>query len=445
MSTSDTATTLPLPPIQGQVLKLTLPSTILEREKRIQVYLPPDYDEQTQRDYPVLYMHLGQRVFDPPKPGQESWQVHRTLERLLADGLIEPVVVVAIAADRATVMEDYNHYRGIIPETGCRGLLQEAFILQELKPFIEANFRVKTDPANNAMLGISNSALFTYNLAAQNPGVFGKIALLSPVVEARYTHEKLYQQPLPPQQFTIWLDVGEGEGADTPPVRELADFIVKQGYKSGQDLFYYREPNAGHLDPHWRQRMACPLLLFFGIIGKPVSVTLHGYATMGIGQQPLALNPVITYDSGFCMSSLDSQYTSSDPAILAIQSNGYLTGGAEGEADITITINPLQQTRRFRVVPALHDPVHITLNVHVPSDTPEVETLYLYTLPIPRLSLILYQGHYTLPRGFCVIGWLACLINTREAQHDGTPAPLRCLRADADTELNYTVECWQKY
>jgi hypothetical protein len=62
----------------------------------VQVYLPPGYDRERSRRYPVLYLHDGQNVFDAASMGME-WQVDETAEALIRAGRIEPLIVVAVA------------------------------------------------------------------------------------------------------------------------------------------------------------------------------------------------------------------------------------------------------------------------------------------------------------------------------------------------------------
>ena len=58
------------------------------------IYLPPNYEESDQQ-YPVLYMHDGQALFDASEIGQE-WRVDEAAEELIRTGEIEPVIIVGI-------------------------------------------------------------------------------------------------------------------------------------------------------------------------------------------------------------------------------------------------------------------------------------------------------------------------------------------------------------
>src|SRR5260221_12962746 len=69
-------------------------SAILNNDRDVIVYLPPAYDADKQRRYPVLYMHDGQNLFDGATsfiPGQE-WRADEAAQSLIAAGKIEPLI-----------------------------------------------------------------------------------------------------------------------------------------------------------------------------------------------------------------------------------------------------------------------------------------------------------------------------------------------------------------
>jgi predicted alpha/beta superfamily hydrolase len=65
------------------------------KDRPVYVYLPPNYEQETDRTYPVLYLHDGQNVFDVRAVGRE-WEVDETAEKLIKNGAIEPLIIVAV-------------------------------------------------------------------------------------------------------------------------------------------------------------------------------------------------------------------------------------------------------------------------------------------------------------------------------------------------------------
>jgi hypothetical protein len=64
----------------------------LDRNRRIWIYLPPDY-ETSATAYPVLYMHDGQNLFDAATSFAGEWEVDETLNELAGQGIAVPIVV----------------------------------------------------------------------------------------------------------------------------------------------------------------------------------------------------------------------------------------------------------------------------------------------------------------------------------------------------------------
>src|SRR5438552_1777036 len=85
-------------------------SKFLSRDRDILVYLPPDYDREKTKRYPVFYMHDGQNLFDGGTsyiPGQE-WRADETAERLIKSGLIEPIIIVGIYNTGEQRIDEYT-------------------------------------------------------------------------------------------------------------------------------------------------------------------------------------------------------------------------------------------------------------------------------------------------------------------------------------------------
>src|SRR3712207_5900995 len=64
----------------------------LNNRRDILVYLPPTYNHDAHKHYPVIYMHDGQNLFDQATSYAGEWQVDETMEHLSASG-IEAIVV----------------------------------------------------------------------------------------------------------------------------------------------------------------------------------------------------------------------------------------------------------------------------------------------------------------------------------------------------------------
>nr|MDQ2659539.1 alpha/beta hydrolase-fold protein [Verrucomicrobiota bacterium] len=145
------------------------PSKILGNNRDVLVYLPLGYRRSRTRCYPVLYLHDGQNVFDAATAfGQVEWGADETAQRLIEQKLIEPVIIVAVANTEDRIHE-YAPTRGRIQDGKRRrskGLLRRygKFLIEELKPFIDARYRTLVEPDYTGLGGSSLGGLATIAL-----------------------------------------------------------------------------------------------------------------------------------------------------------------------------------------------------------------------------------------------------------------------------------------
>src|SRR5688572_11720262 len=130
------------------VFEGTIQSAILQTNRFIRVYLPPGYDDSCDTRFPVLYVHDGQNAFTTAGPhaafGWGNWELDKTADRLIAERKIRPIIIVAIDCSASR----YREYRGpIAPGADNRAYEKYArFLLQELKPRIDRDYRTLTEP-----------------------------------------------------------------------------------------------------------------------------------------------------------------------------------------------------------------------------------------------------------------------------------------------------------
>ena len=149
----------------------------LDRTRRIWIYLPPDY-ELTTRNYPVLYMHDGQNIFDQITSYIGEWEVDETLNDLADAGYRVPIVV---GIDHGGVYRIDELTPWVNTEYGGgQGDEYMAFIVETLKPFIDANYRTIPDRENTGIMGSSLGGLISTYGALKYQEVFSKTGPFSP-------------------------------------------------------------------------------------------------------------------------------------------------------------------------------------------------------------------------------------------------------------------------
>jgi predicted alpha/beta superfamily hydrolase len=242
-------------------------SQYLPDERDLIVYLPPGYEDEPQRAYPVLYLHDGQNLFD----GRTSfvrgrtWHVREHADGAIEAGEVEPLVIVGIynTGDRrmAEYTHEYNKQMGAGGEAEAYGNL----VTRELMPWIASQYRVRQDRDSTGMGGSSLGALVTLYLAFRHAQVFGQLALLSPSVWWNRKSILGYLNEHAPQIWErprVWLDVGDREGQRTVrDVEHLARRMKANGWRPGETLHFEKVHGGTHDEASWAQRVR-PMLRF---------------------------------------------------------------------------------------------------------------------------------------------------------------------------------------
>jgi predicted alpha/beta superfamily hydrolase len=149
----------------------------LDRSRRIRLYLPPDY-ETSAKNYPVLYMHDGQNLFDLYTSFAGEWEVDETLNTLFAAGKEVPIVV-GIDNGGAYRIDEYTPWAN--PEYGGGdGELYARFIVETLKPYIDSHYRTKPQREYTGVMGSSLGGLVSHYIGLNYQDVFGKVGVFSP-------------------------------------------------------------------------------------------------------------------------------------------------------------------------------------------------------------------------------------------------------------------------
>ena len=131
-------------------------SKFLRNQRSLVVYLPPGYDEQPQRRFPVLYLHDGQNLFDGSTSfiqGQD-WHVGPTADAEIHAGRVEPLVIVGIYNTGKARIREYTPTRA--PRLGGGSADRYGkFLLEEVTPFLHREYRVEGGPGRAGIGGSS--------------------------------------------------------------------------------------------------------------------------------------------------------------------------------------------------------------------------------------------------------------------------------------------------
>jgi predicted alpha/beta superfamily hydrolase len=241
-------------------------SEILPDDRAVQVYLPTQYMEQEDRRFPVFYLHDGQNLFDGRTsyiPGR-TWRAHETADRLNAEGLIEPVILVGIANTGLRRMAEYTPTRDM-KMGGGEGGKYGRLLVEELKPWIDRTFRTRAGAEDTGVGGSSLGGLISLFLGWEYPSVFGKVAVMSPSVwwDHRSILSIVNQAGAKPD-LRIWMDMGTAEGARHVRDADLLEqVLLRRGWRPGVDLAYEKAEGAVHDEQAWAERFGDVLRFLF--------------------------------------------------------------------------------------------------------------------------------------------------------------------------------------
>jgi len=225
-------------------------SAVLKKPRKIHVYVPPNYDAEPKRRFPVLYVHDGQNAFSTAGPGAAfgwgPWELDKTVDRLIAEKKIEPIIMVAIDCSN----ERYKEYRGpkIWRKAGANDDLYEnyvRFLIEELKPKIDREYRTKTKAADTGTIGSSMGAVISLALGWEHPDVFGKIAGLSGAfqVESKAAIKGLREYDGKKKKLKIFLDSGTSDYTGGDDGLADTEAVVKELRRIG-----YKKELIHHID-----------------------------------------------------------------------------------------------------------------------------------------------------------------------------------------------------
>tara|TARA_X000000950_G_scaffold196464_1_gene236490 strand:- start:445 stop:1314 length:870 start_codon:yes stop_codon:yes gene_type:complete len=146
---------------------LKMESKILKMERKFAVYLPPDY-ETSSRSYPVLYLLHG--LGDDQTGWIQYGEVKKIADNSIKNGDATPMIIV---------MPDANTGRVGYFNIPSQRWMYEDFFFEELMPYVESKYRIKSSKRFRAISGLSMGGGGTLTYALHRPDLFSAAAPLS--------------------------------------------------------------------------------------------------------------------------------------------------------------------------------------------------------------------------------------------------------------------------
>ncbi|HUA57263.1 MAG TPA: alpha/beta hydrolase-fold protein [Verrucomicrobiae bacterium] len=214
----------------GELTAVEYDSKSLGTHRRMRVYTPPGYS--TSREYPVLYLLHG--IGGTDTEWTQSCHANNVIDNLLAEGKIQPMVMVFPDGNSSRTVADLNAppaprgdaaggAPGGAPGAGAgrgRGMNMDAWLtpfendlLKDIVPYIDSHYSVYTDRDHRAVAGLSMGGGQTLNIGLVHPETFAFVGGFSSAPDTRQPPAALVPDPSVPKQLKlVWLACGNKDG-----------------------------------------------------------------------------------------------------------------------------------------------------------------------------------------------------------------------------------------
>ena len=150
----------------GKVIEQkTVKSSILGKDVRYTIYLPPDYDF-SQRNYPVVYLLHG--YTDDNTGWLQFGEINHFADKAIEEGTIPPMIIVMPNGDSSWYINSFDGKEKY-----------EDFFVKEFMPSIEKTYRIKSEKRFRGIAGLSMGGFGTLTYAMKYPELFAAAAPLS--------------------------------------------------------------------------------------------------------------------------------------------------------------------------------------------------------------------------------------------------------------------------
>ncbi|SNT20444.1 enterochelin esterase [Ekhidna lutea] len=224
---------------KGTVTEIQISSTATGKTYDVHVYLPASYDESN--EYPVAYFQDGSDYLNLASS-------KNVLDNLIADEKIVPTIGVFVVPNDRNIeyaFDDRFKYTD--------------FFVDELVPYIDANYSTMVAAESRAVIGDSYGGNISAIIAFNNPDVFGNCGIHSGAFQPNNFHTNgivMDGEMKAIKVATIW---GTYEGSSLPPnMRKVKDYLIETGY----DVIWKELPE-GHSWGLWRATTDDMLEFFF--------------------------------------------------------------------------------------------------------------------------------------------------------------------------------------
>lgn len=236
---------------------VTIPKLSGQTPRRAYVWLPDSYDEEPEKQYPVLYMFDGHNIFrDEYAAFGKSWGMEEYMTYTGKD-----LIIVAVECNHEgnRRLQEYspvtyrNKEHGFIPG---KAPVYMKWLVEKLKPYVDKTFRTLPDREHTSLAGSSMGGLIAlYGVTAYNH-IFRQAACLSPslwVAPAKLLSMVARASYAP--DTAIYLSYGQNEMGNHSANRWIISSVAAELYGKGVNLTLRIVRDAYHCEAAWEKEV----------------------------------------------------------------------------------------------------------------------------------------------------------------------------------------------
>tara|TARA_R110002049_G_scaffold239117_1_gene412134 strand:- start:873 stop:1676 length:804 start_codon:yes stop_codon:yes gene_type:complete len=212
-----------------QVTRFIIAAPQLDTLKTIWVYLPKNY-QNSEKSYPVIYMHDAQNLFDAETSYIGEWEVDEYMDTLTD----KQSIIIGIEhgnAKRIDELTPYMHEK----YGGGKGDAYLTFIKNTVKPHIDVIYRTKPEAKNTTIFGSSLGGLISFYALLKYPKTFGKAGVFSPAFWINPEIYDLVKTTEIPETSKFYFLAGTDEGETMiPKLEEMIALLKSKKVKENQ-------------------------------------------------------------------------------------------------------------------------------------------------------------------------------------------------------------------
>lgn len=224
----------------------------LNRTRKIWVYLPKGYASNNKK-YPVLYMQDGQNLFNEQTAPFGEWGVDECLDSLQMKTKKE-WIVVGIDNGGENRISEYSPYKFDVNKQAivAEGNQYVDFIVNTLKPYVDAKYRTQKGTQTTAIAGSSLGGLISYFAAVKYPNIFGSVGIFSPSFWVNIKQVEEDAIAMNNKEMVRFYLYGGGEESKTllSEIDKIANIL---GKKQNIRVTKIANPKGKHNENAWRQ------------------------------------------------------------------------------------------------------------------------------------------------------------------------------------------------